>query len=64
MPLKAIIDPNTKRSVLVPVDEADLGQDTAEEHAAKMAAPKPKALAERIAILETKLAALEAKAGK
>lgn len=64
MPFVARIDPRTRRTVLDPVEDADLGQDSPEEHAAKMAAPKPPSPIERIATLEAEVAALKAKVGK
>lgn len=43
----------------VEVPDDTLGQDTAAEHAAKMAAPKPKTFAERLSELEAAVADLQ-----
>lgn len=62
------VDPKTKavtHEIVRQVVSADeLGQDTPEQNAARMAEAKQPTVAERLDTLETKLAAIEARATK
>lgn len=60
MTFKIVTDLKSGKSERVAVAADDLQQDTPEQHAAKMAAPRPLQLAERVALLETQVAALTA----
>jgi hypothetical protein len=58
-------DPDNRSEMIrVEVPDADLAQDTPEQHAAKMAQPRALGVLERLATLETTVAALIARAVK
>jgi hypothetical protein len=55
-------DPNKRGELIrVEVPDEDLGQEAPERRRARMAAPKPQSLEQRLATLETKVATLQAR---
>ena len=58
MGIVAKADPKTGEMMRVEVPDEDLAQDTKEQADARKAEPKPLSLADRIAALETQVAAL------
>lgn len=57
-------DPKSGELIRVEVPDEDLAQDTPEQHKTRMASPRPLSLGERVAALETAVAALTARASQ